>query len=43
MPLLAIVQAFATALTLVLVVVTVRVVDMLHLVEESPAEAEAAA
>lgn len=39
MTLLAIVQAFATAMTLVLVLVTIRVVDMLTV--EQPAEVEA--
>ncbi len=43
MTLLAIVQAFATALTLVLVLVTIRVVDMLRLTDEPPVEVEAPA
>ena len=40
MTILAVVQAVATALTLVLVVVTIRVVDMLDAVPET-ADAEA--
>ena len=38
MTLLAIVQAFATASTLILVLVAIRVADMLAVVEESPAD-----